>query len=190
MTSKKIDPKHLERLNDPRRLKIQNPDLIWEKLELVNPKILVEIGAGTGFFTFPFGEKLKNGALFALDVSDQMLLWLKDHIPAKIIASIVPVRMGENHIPLKSEVADLLYMVNLHHELEQPERVLVEAFRVLKKKGKVAIIDWQKDAAYGPPQAIRVAKETVYDQLIKIGIGQIVEHNILPYHYFLVGKKV
>ena len=189
MNTKKIDPKHLERLNDPRRLKIQNPHLIWEKLELVNPRILVELGAGTGFFTFPFGEKLKNGTLFALDVSEQMLLWLKDHIPAELDSSIRPVRMGENHIPLKSEVADLLYMVNLHHELEEPERILVEAFRVLKKNGKVAIIDWQKDAAYGPPQAIRVAKETVYDQLIKTGIGQIVEHDVLPYHYFLVGEK-
>ncbi len=189
MNSKKIDPKHLERLNDPRRLKIQDPDLIWETVGLVNPRVLVEIGAGTGFFTFPFGEKIKSGTLIALDISDQMLLWLKDHIPEKDNGSIVPVRMGENRIPLKPNVADLIYMVNLHHELEEPGKILAEAFRILKNNGKMAIIDWKKDAAYGPPQSIRVPKETVYDQLLETGISQIVEHDILPYHYFLVGEK-
>ena len=165
MNSKKIDPKHLERLNDPRRLKIQDPHLIWEKLELINPRILVEIGAGTGFFTFPFSEKLKSGVLFALDISEQMLLWLKDHIPERTTIPIVPVRMGEDRIPLKNNIADLIYMVNLHHELEEPEKILAEALGVLKDKGKIAVIDWEKNADYGPSQEIRVQKETVRDVL-------------------------
>lgn len=189
MNLKKIDPKHLERLNDPRRLKLQDPHLIWEKLELVNPRVLVEIGAGTGFFTFPFSEKLKTGALFALDISDQMLHWLKDHKPQKALGLIVTVLMGENRIPIKTNVADLVYMVNLHHELEEPEKILAEAFRVLKNKGKVAVIDWKKDATYGPPQAIRVPKETVRAQLSHAGASNVVEYDILPYHYFLVGEK-
>ena len=60
MNAKKIDPKHLERLNDPRRLKIQDPHLIWETLGMENPRVLDEVGAGTGFFALPFSEKLTS----------------------------------------------------------------------------------------------------------------------------------
>ena len=66
MESRKFDPKKLEVLNDPKRLKILNPDLIWETVSVRNPGVLVDIGAGTGFFAVPFARKMKKGKSICL----------------------------------------------------------------------------------------------------------------------------
>ena len=47
--SRKFDQVKLAKLNDPKRLEIPSPEVIWAKADLKNPEILVDIGAGTGF---------------------------------------------------------------------------------------------------------------------------------------------
>jgi ubiquinone/menaquinone biosynthesis C-methylase UbiE len=81
MESRNSDPKKLEVLNDLERLKILDPDLIWETVSVRNPGVLVDIGAGTGFFAVPFSRKLKGGKVYACDVSDTMLEWMEKNLP-------------------------------------------------------------------------------------------------------------
>jgi tRNA A58 N-methylase Trm61 len=52
----RFDPKKLEKLNNPERLKIVPPQYIWKMLNLKNVRTIVDIGAGTGFFSIPFLE--------------------------------------------------------------------------------------------------------------------------------------
>ena len=62
MESKKFDPKKLAKLNDADRLKYLGPDIIWDALGLADPEVVVDIGAGTGFFAFLFAQKMRGGA--------------------------------------------------------------------------------------------------------------------------------
>lgn len=45
--------------------------------------------------------------------------------------------MEERAVPLEDGLADLVYMINLHHELEAPEEILNESYRLLKENGKI-----------------------------------------------------
>ena len=51
MAGFKFDPEKMEKLNDPERLNDIPPDFIWEKLDVRTPGTLVDLGAGTGFFS-------------------------------------------------------------------------------------------------------------------------------------------
>ena len=51
MDKKKFDPKKLEKLNNLKRLKDIPPDYVLGKLNMEKANILVEIGAGTVFFS-------------------------------------------------------------------------------------------------------------------------------------------
>jgi len=189
--SKKFDPKKLAKLNDPIRLKYLNPDLIWEKAGLQNPSVLIEIGAGTGFFSRLFGEKMEEGKVYACDISDEMLLWMHENLPSESKGRVIPVKMAESSVPLPDAMADLVYMINLHHELEQPQRILEEARRLLTRGGKLLIIDWKKEETpEGPPLELRVAEETIESQMLSAGFRDIKKYAFLPYHHFLVGKKI
>jgi len=188
--SKKFDPKKLAKLNDPRRLEHLNHDLIWEKAGLKNPSVVVDIGAGTGFFALLFSAKMKKGTVYACDISDEMLSWLEEHLPPESKGRVIPVKMEESSVPLPADMADLVYMINLHHELEEPLRIIREALRLLTRGGKLLIIDWKKEKTpEGPPVEIRVTEETIESQMLKAGFRDIMKYSVLPYHHFLVGEK-
>ena len=190
MESKKFDPAKLAKLNDPKRLSIMSPDLIWKTLHLSDPQVLVDIGAGTGFFAVPFSKKMTRGKVYACDISDVMIDWMKEHLPADVKESVVPLKMEETKVPLPDGIADLVSMINLHHELDSPKDILAECHRLLKKGGTLMIIDWRKEAMEdGPPLSIRVTEEDIRSDMHADGFTNIIAHPVLPYHYFVVGEK-
>jgi ubiquinone/menaquinone biosynthesis C-methylase UbiE len=189
MIEKKFDPAKLQRLNNPERLKLIPPDFIWAKLGLKDPKVLVDVGAGTGFFAVSFLQYMNQGKIFACDISEMMLSWMKDNICLKY-PGIEVIKMQESVLPLKNEVADLVYMINLHHELDEPDVLFGECFRVLKKGGKIFIADWKKeDMDEGPPLGIRILPETVGQQLLGAKFQDIKIDVKMPKHFLVLGKK-
>lgn len=190
MEGKKFDPKKLAKLNDPKRTESLNPELIWNALGLAGPKVLVDIGAGTGFFSRLFSDRMKTGVVYACDTSEVMIDWMKENLPPDLEGRVVPLKTEESALPLDSGSADLVTMLNLHHEIEEPERILREAFRVLKGGGTAAIIDWKaEETPEGPPLSIRVAPELIEAQMAGAGFVNVRRHDLLPYHNFLVGEK-
>jgi len=188
--SRKFDPKKLAKLNDPKRLEYLNPDVIWGKIRLADADVLIDIGAGTGLFAMLFGKKIKSGKVYACDISEVMIAWMNDNIPAEMKGIVIPVKMEENSVPLADGIADLVYMINLHHELEQPLKLLKEALRLLKKDGKLMIIDWKKEVTpEGPPLEIRITEEAIQAQMSESGFSDTDKYTVLPYHNFLIGKK-
>ena len=191
MTDKKFNPKKIDKLNNPERLKIQNPDLIWSALELAKVEIMVDIGAGTGFFAMPFADKAKQANLYACDTSDVMIDWMLENLPESYTGRIIPLKSTENSIPLENGVADLVYMINLHHELDNPDIMLNETTRLLKPGGKVLVIDWKDvETPGGPPQDIRIAVETIVNQFEKTGLSNVQSKDILQHHCYVVGEKI
>ena len=188
--SRKFDPAKLAKLNDPKRLEILNPEVIWAKVDLRNPKVLVDIGAGTGFFALPFSRKLKAGKVYACDISEDMITWMENNLPMESRGVIIPLKMEESSVPLPDGIADLVYMINLHHELEDQVMVIKESLRLLKDGGKLMIIDWKKEETpEGPPLAIRVTDETIERQMLACAFTKIKKHAVLQYHNFLIGEK-
>ncbi|MBI9083132.1 MAG: methyltransferase domain-containing protein [Desulfobacterales bacterium] len=104
--------------------------------------------------------------------------------------SIVPVKTEEHAVPLGDGVADLVFMINVHHELDNPALTLEESHRLLKPDGKIFIVDWKKtDMPEGPPAERRLLPEQVGDQLATAGFEQVEIYNELPKHFLVVGKK-
>ncbi|MEW6117744.1 MAG: class I SAM-dependent methyltransferase [Nitrospirota bacterium] len=191
MESKKFDPKKLAKLNDPQRLEYMNPDVIWNVLKLADPKVVVDIGAGTGFFSVLFADRMKKGKVYACDISDIMIEWMKENLPPAYDGRVIPLKMGESAVPLRDGIADMVLMINLHHELEEPAKIIAEAYRLLGGGGKLMIIDWKKEETpHGPPVSIRVEEETILSQMKQGGFSNITSHKILPYHNVVVGEKL
>lgn len=186
----KFDYKKLEKLNNPERIKSLNPDLMWDTLNLSNPEILVDIGAGTGFFALLFCKKMLHGKIYACDTSEIMINWMKDNISDDLCCPIIPNKCEESSIQLSDGMADLVYLINVYHELEEPKKMLSEALRILKKEGKIAIIDWKaEETSEGPPLSHRIFENKVFKDIKESGFSNIKNHSILPNHYFFVAEK-
>lgn len=189
MNEKKFDAKKLQKLNNPQRLIDIPPDVIWEKLNIGKPGVIVEIGAGTAFFSLAFQKKAKDSVVYACDTSTVMIDWIQKNISPDH-PGIVPVKTEEHAVPLGDGVADLVFMINVHHELDNPSLTLAESNRLLKPDGKIFIVDWKKaDMPEGPPAGIRFLPEHVGDQLATAGFEPVEIYNELPKHFLVVGKK-
>ena len=183
----KFDPKKLTKLNNPERFKTLNPDVVWDALDMQNPKVLIDIGAGTGFFTKEFAKKLQDTKIYACDTSEILIQWMQENLRDE---NIIPLLCSEAVVNLPDDISDLIYMINVHHEIIYPEKLLAETRRLLKVGGKIAIIDWKAEEMQdGPPLEIRIAENIIIKQLEETGFINIVNHNILPLHSFIIGQK-
>lgn len=189
MIEKKFNPKKLEKLNNPKRLIDIPPDYVWDTLKLEKADTLVEIGAGTAFFSLAFLQQAKASEIYACDISEVMIDWVKENVVSKH-PGVIPVKCEENSIPLDDAIADAVFMINLHHELDDPTLIVAEAHRLLKPRGKIFIIDWiKKDMAEGPPTEIRCLPEQVVEQLVDSGFEHVSTFSTLPKHFLVVGEK-
>lgn len=186
---KKFNPKKLEKLNNPNRLKSIPPQYIWDKLNLKECKTIADIGAGTGLFSKAFSDLMEGGTVYALDISEVMIQWITENV-TNDYKNIIPKLMGESEIPLEDDSVDLVLMITLHHELENTEVLLNEISRVLKSEGKVCIIDWKKESMpMGPPIEIRCSIEEISKQLLSTGFNNITTDSSLDMFNVVSAKK-
>ncbi len=170
MNGHKFDVKKLDKLNNPKRLEMIDLNKIVNELELPKEPTLVDIGAGTGIFSEAFLNKIPNSTSYALDISKDMIDWMEANRVLQLKSKLHTRLMEENNIPLEGNFADLVFMITVHHELENSEKLLNDAKRVLKENGKILICDWREGAHHH-----FVKKESILDDLSASGFNNITE---------------
>jgi len=189
MNDKKFDPKKLQKLNNPKRLDDIQPPFIAARLHNPRPETMIDLGAGTGFLTLALREELQPTSIYACDLSQVMLDWMTENILPQH-PDITTVKTGEDQVPLPDATGDLIYMITLHHELQNPLRTLRECYRLLKPGGEIFIVDWKKEEMEeGPSITIRCTAEEVGRQMTETGFTSVSSYHDLPKHFLVVGRK-
>lgn len=192
MAHMKFDMDKLERLNDPGRFETLPPEVFWAALGAPEGEtVLVEIGAGTGLFASAFVSRSPEVIVYAADTADQMLEWMQFNRPEVAENRIFPVKASETGLPLPDAMADGLYMINLHHELAEPQASYAEALRLLKPGGRLLVVDWApRETPKGPPQEIRVQPDELQRIVEGAGFADVrVDVDTLPWHTMLTAVK-
>jgi ubiquinone/menaquinone biosynthesis C-methylase UbiE len=191
MPHHKFDPAHLERLNDPERLRMVDPAVVWEELGLQRPARVADIGAGTGLYAVRFAPLLApGGKLWACDVAEPMVEWMRAHLPDSVRGMVIPLRVEESRVGLPDESLDLAYLISVYHELDSPELTLRDALRLLRPGGTLGIVDWRKEPMpHGPPLKIRVTAQEISSSLEGAGFVELRSSERLHYHSMVVARK-
>lgn len=179
----------ITRLNNPARLKDIPPDFLWEKLGMEKADVLVEIGAGTALFSVAFLAYARPSKVYACELSEDLLDWMRQNVVPQH-PEILPVRSGDDSVPLADSLADLVFMINVQHELANPSAIAREAYRILKPGGKILVVDWKRqEMAEGPPLEIRWLPEQVADELVSCGFADVALVDDLPKHFAVIASK-
>lgn len=190
MGYQKFDLAKLERLNDPERFTTLPPDVMWRALGEPEARVIVEVGAGTGIFASAFAERAPMATVYAADIEPAMVEWMASNRPEVTAGRIIPLLAEETRVPLDDGVADIVIMVNLHHELVDPAASYAEARRLLRAGGQLLVVDWAPgDSPHGPSQAIRAEVMDVARLLERSGFGAAcVHHGALPYAWLVTAQ--
>ena len=171
--SHKFNVEHLDKLNDPKRLEILDLKTVCSHFELQQDMTLVEIGTGTALFAEGLLNLLPQARCYALDIVPEMLEWIKNNRETFKSGRLIPQLMEESKTSLQDNTADFLFMISLHHELDEPVGLLKECRRILKPVGKILIADWRKDSPDGPPVHHRIEPELAVSHLEEAGFDDI-----------------
>jgi ubiquinone/menaquinone biosynthesis C-methylase UbiE len=74
-------------------------------------------------------------------------------------------------------------------QVEDKDAIITEAERILKKQGKLIIIDWLPQASQGPEQG-RIAPKEIKKIAQELNFKLEEEFKAGKYHYVLVFKKI
>ena len=91
---------------------------------------------------------------------------------------------------IESSSLDVVLLINVLYESKKRANILREAIRLLKKNGRLVVVDWKNVATpFGPPAEDRVKIELLEAAGSKLGL--VVEEEFVagPYHYGMVFIK-
>ena len=166
--SKRFDPANLHRLEDPDREQLFPIDRILS-LAGINPRMtVVDIGVGTGYFAIPIAKLIAPHKLYGVDVSSEMLDYLRNKLAQPAMPHNIELMEGEaTSTTLPDECCDVVFISAVWHEIDNATAVLTEFARILKPDGHLILVDWSPDGIRppGPPLEHRVALQTVRDTL-------------------------
>jgi ubiquinone/menaquinone biosynthesis C-methylase UbiE len=165
-----------------------NPKKILEKLNLRKDLVAADFGCGSGGWVIPLTKILENGKIYAVDILEEPLSALNSKIKSQKIFNVEIVKGDvEKGTRLLRESCDLVLMTNLLFECENKKKVLEEGKRVLKKGGKLLIVDWKKESKIGPEE--KVSPEEVKKMAEDLGFKLEEEFEAGPHHWALVFSK-
>lgn len=149
---------------------------------------VVEFGCGYGTFTIPAARIIK-GKIYAIDIDSGMVAMTKNAAQKERLNNIQPiirdfVKEGTN---LDDESVDYVMLFNILH-LEDPQRLLREAWRNLRYGGMVGIIHWNYDATTprGPSMDIRPRSEQCIQWAESVGLCNPIQYDLKPHHYGII----
>ena len=181
---------YLEHLDRPERDRDQKPMQVLEALELKPGMAVVDLGAGSGYFTRRFAETVtEQGKVYAIDIEPDMLAYTKESLAQMQAPHTVEFILADADNPkLPAESVDLIFVCNVYHHLENRPTYFAHAASALKPGGRIAIIDFYHDHRSGDvgfPRRHLVSRDTVIDEMGKAGYTLLREHDILSRQYFL-----
>ena len=144
----------VERLEGPERRKAIPKEDIVPKLGLSKRDIVVDLGAGIGYFTSPMAERASE--VICIDIEPQMLSILASRMRGLGAGNVRLIRGEMTALPIADSSIDLVLAAFVYHEVADHAKLMDECARVLKLSGHLVVIDFQKRrTTIGPPVSER-----------------------------------
>jgi ubiquinone/menaquinone biosynthesis C-methylase UbiE len=174
--------------DDPTRAAWQKPDALVRALELRAGMTVVDLGAGTGYFSrFLSAAVGPGGTVLAVDPEPNMVAQLRERAEREKTENVVPILASADNPRIPAASADLILIVDTYHHIDDRLAYLRRLRRCLRPEGRVAIVDWQKrDLPVGPPPDHKLAREQVVEEMVAAGWALAAEPDVLPYQYLLI----
>jgi len=170
----------------------QKPDTVIALLEIAPGEEVADLGAGGGYFTFRLADAVgPSGRVFAVDVDDDMLAYLRDRVAAESRVNVQVVRAEPDDPQLPDGRIDLVFTCDTYHHLTDRSAYFAKLRTDLAPGARVAILDLNDRSWFGRLFGHQTPKQTIVDELTAAGYRLVADHEgVIDRQNFLIFEAV
>lgn len=175
-------------LERPERESEEAPTKAIEALALKPGMVVADIGAGSGYYASRMAKKVgPTGKVFATDIQPGMIELLNRRISTEGLTNITTVLGGMDDPKLPARSIDLAIMVDVYHELQQPQLFLQRLKETFKPDGRLVLVEFRKEDPKVP--ILEVHKMSVAEVKQELEAeGYVLDRviDVLPWQHIIV----
>ncbi len=171
-----------------------NPDLVSSNFDIREGMSVADFGCGAGFFAVIIGHKVgEAGKVYALDIMDNALDSVSAKASEEKLTNIQTIRtnleiLGSSSLPNDSQ--DIVLLANILFQSTKKDGILKESTRILKKGGRIIILDWKKGVnGFGPPDSLRIGESDLRSLVEKEGFSFVKNIDAGDFHFGIMLVK-
>lgn len=166
-------------LDSKQREKLMPPEVLISQMPIQRDHTLLDVGAGSGFFTIPMAEST-SGKVYALDPDRRMLSVIEAKAEEKELKNIELIQDYLEGLNIQNESIDFTMASLILHELSSLSKAITKIYEMLKINGHLLCLEYEKDDKIieGPPMDIRIGSNELERALTLCGF-KVVKKNII-----------
>ena len=178
-------------LERPNREDVQMSPEIMKSLALRPGERVADIGAGTGYFTFPIAEAVgPKGVVWALDIAPEMIEVLEFRTKARKVTNVRVRKVSSDDPQLEPGSLDTILMIDSIHYVKDRTAYARKLMPGLAPGGRLVIIDYipkpMSERPWGPPPDQQFPREQLDREITAAGFKLLRSYDFLPEQFFVV----
>ncbi len=168
----------------------ERTDLFVAQLPLEADDVVADIGAGTGYFSFPIAERVPQGRVLAVDIQPEMLAIVERRRREQGVDNVEPVLGTATDPGLPEAAVDLAFIVDAYHEFSHPREMADAIFRALVPGGSLVLVEYRGEDPSVPIKPLhKMTERQARRELSAAGFVWVRTDDYLPQQHVLVFEK-
>ena len=130
-------------LERPTREREERTDLLLDMLAPAPGDTVVDLGAGTGYFSLPIAQALVSGRVIAVDIQPEMLAIIEQRVDSEGIPNVETLLAEPCDPGLAPASVDVVLLVDAYHEFACPREVMQVVADALRPAGRVVLVEYR-----------------------------------------------
>jgi ubiquinone/menaquinone biosynthesis C-methylase UbiE len=122
------------------------PDDALDIIGVKKGTTVADIGAGSGYMTVKLSKRVgANGVVYATDIQPAMIDLLDKRLKKAKLVNVTTILGAIDDPRLPPASIDMALMVDVYHELSQPQVMLRKIQEALKPGGRLVLLEYRKE---------------------------------------------
>lgn len=182
--------KYIAFLERPERVKWQKPDAVVAAMALAGDETVVDVGAGSGYFSFRFARALPRGKVVAMDIQPEMVRHIHHKAMSEKVANVQAMVAKPDDPGIPGE-ADVVFVCDVLHHVAASQAWLGKLSGEMKPNARLVLIEFKQGRLpQGPPEKLKIPRTRLLAMATEAGLVLDSEKpKLLPYQTFMVFRK-
>ena len=177
-------------LERPEREREERPDLVMSALDLKPGDRVADLGCGTGYFSWRMAQIVgEKGIVYGVEIQKEMLALLDQQMKRRGLANVRGI-LGTTNDPKLPEPVDLVLMVDVYHEFDQPLEMMMAVCSQLKPGGRVVFIEYRGEDPTVPIKPLhKMTEAQVKKEMTALPLEHVETVKSLPRQHLVIFRK-